>query len=83
MFRKKVEIVVAEGIVKEAILDSISAWQASSTIRTNEALWDLVYRNFPSINKELNAHFYYDPLLKKLTLMEGAGSYRFIKYKFN
>lgn len=82
MIRKKIEIIVAEGIVKEAILDAISAWQASPTIRTQEALWDLVERSFSEFENNPLVHYTWNPLTKRLILMEGSFRFSYIKYKF-
>ena len=81
MFRKKRVLIVPEGKAKQDILDAISAWQASDTIRTHESLWDLFYETYPEW-KTVVVHFNYQPLTKVLRIMEGNSKDSWIKYTF-
>ena len=81
MIRSKIKIKLEEGVVKEAIIDAISVWEATPTIRTQEALWDLVHEEFPKL-KGIPAHFSYNPLTKSLTLGEGRSSKSWVPFTF-
>lgn len=80
MIRRKLDVKLAEGSIKETLMQCIATWQDKPNVKNHRSLWRKVGELVPEMNNSKYSHFNYDPLTEDLSIREGNSKYWFIKY---